>query len=381
MQIKKYTAPTLKEAAIMMKEELGSESIILGSRLIEGDAAAGKRKMFEITVGYDKSENTEPKNRRSDKQEAPGDKSFAGEISLLSDKVYHRSASSDMNKNTADGKAVAARKVDPAADESSILRELNEISDILEHRDVQKNIISVILSQVKQYGKYLHSSNIDSYVISAIESMIPTRNFELHKNKGTKVVAVVGPTGVGKTTCIAKLAVIAKILHNLDVGLISIDTYRLGAIDQLRIFSEVSNIDMLVAYQPEEMPELMKSFKDKDIVFIDTAGRSQKRTDQLENIKEYFAAIDIDETFLVLSSTGSTKNLYDTAENFRIFDYDSFIFTKLDEGIVFGNILNLVTNYNVPVTFLSNGQIIPDDIMSANSEYLSKLIYKVKAEK
>ncbi len=380
MQIKKYNAPTLKEATIMMKEELGSESIILGSRVIEGDIASGKRRMFEITVGYDKTE-TNKSAGSGENGEFQGDKSYASEISQLSEKVYNRTANSK-TQNKAENLKILPKKIgNYPGEESSILNELNMVSELLEHKDVQKNLTSLILNQVKQYGKYLHPTNIDNYVISAIESMIPTRKFELHKNKGTKVVSVVGPTGVGKTTCIAKLAVISKILHNLDVGLISIDTYRLGAIDQLRIFSEVSNIDMLIAYHPEEIPDLMKSFKNKDIIFIDTAGRNQKRADQLENIKKYFAEVKIDETFLVLSSTSSTKNLYDTAEKFKILNYDSFIFTKLDEGIVFGNILNLVAHFNIPITFLSNGQIIPDDIMSANSEYLSKLIYKGKADK
>jgi len=234
------------------------------------------------------------------------------------------------------------------------------------------------MNQLEEYEKFLHPSNIDNYVISGISSLIPTKNLELQKNNKTKVVSVVGPTGVGKTTCIAKLAIIAKLLHNLDVGLISVDTYRLGAIDQLRIFSEVSNIDMLIAYEPEEMPGLLSSFRNKDIVFIDTAGRSQKRNDQLVKTKKYLENIKVDETFLALSSTNSTKNLFDTAEKFKVFNYDSFIFTKIDEGVSFGNILNVVTNFNVPVSFLSNGQVIPDDIISADSEFISKLIYTGK---
>ncbi len=380
MQIKKYSASSLKDATAKMKEELGSEAIILGTRVIEGDITSGRRKMFEITVGFDSAENAvkslQPKKANSQKS-----KSYANELAAISEKVYAKQNSAS-EKNVLPKEKLPERKpISKAVSKPEIDKELNEITDLLELRDVQKNIISLILNQLKQYGKYLHASNIDNYLLSSIESMIPTKTFELHKNKGTKVIAVVGPTGVGKTTCIAKLAVIAKILHNLNVGLISIDTYRLGAIDQLRIFSEVSNIDMLVAYEPEEIPGLMNSLKDKDIIFVDTAGRSQNRNDQLKKTRQYLDGIKIDETFLVMSSTSSTKNLYDTAEKFKIFNYDSFIFTKLDEGIAFGNILNIVSNFNVPVTFLSNGQIIPDDIMSADSEFIAKLILTGKTEK
>lgn len=380
MQIKKYSAPSLKEAAATMKKELGSEAIILGTRVIEGDITSGKRKMFEITVGFDHIE-TVAKTLPVQKVNPKKNNSYANELAVLSEKVYARQGSVTEKTILTKEKLPERKPVSKIVKVPEIEKEMSEIISLLELRDVQKNVISLIVNQLKQYGKYLHASNIDNYLLSSIESMIPTKTFELHKNKGSKVVAVVGPTGVGKTTCIAKLAVIAKILNNLNVGLISIDTYRLGAIDQLRIFSEVSNIDMLVAYEPEEIPGLMESLKGKDIIFVDTAGRSQNRNDQLKKIKQYLDGIRIDETFLVMSSTSSTKNLYDTAEKFKIFNYDSFIFTKLDEGIAFGNILNVVSNFNVPVTFLSNGQIIPDDIMSADPEFISKLILTGKTER
>jgi flagellar biosynthesis protein FlhF len=396
MQIKKFFGPTLKDATVQMKEELGDEAIILGSRLIEDISDLGKRKMFEITAGYDekiKQTFKEPEEEDS----GPG---FADEIALLTKKVYPsgmeiKNRSKALNpplsndRNEHDQKQPLFEGVFPSVNKNlrinenqkNIDQEIKEISDLLIHREISKPLTSVILNHLEQNKKILHESNIDSYVLSSIASMIPTKNFELYKDSKPKVVSVVGPTGVGKTTCIAKLAVIAKILHNLDVGLISIDTYRLGAIDQLRIFSEISNIDMLIAYEPEEMPGLLKSFKNKDLVFIDTAGRSQKNSEHLAKTKMYLDPIKIDETFLVLSATNSTKNLFDTAEKFKSFNYDSFIFTKIDEGVAFGNLLNTVTNFNLPVTFLSNGQVIPDDIISADSEFISNLIFTGKVGK
>jgi len=374
MQIKKYLAPTLKEATLQMKEELGNEAIILGSRAIESELKTGGKKMFEITIGYDPDKVTLRKVAEEPvKNFSKG--SFAEEIAFLSDKVY---ANQNKERKRKPDNLQIGPEEKRTTKEFSIENDKKEIIDTLINREVQRQLISVIMNQLEEYEKFLHPSNIDNYVISGISSLIPTKNLELQKNNKTKVVSVVGPTGVGKTTCIAKLAIIAKLLHNLDVGLISVDTYRLGAIDQLRIFSEVSNIDMLIAYEPEEMPGLLNSFKNKDIVFIDTAGRSQKRNDQLVKTKKYLEDIKIDETFLALSSTSSTKNLFDTAEKFKVFNYGSFIFTKIDEGVSFGNILNVVTNFNVPVSFLSNGQVIPDDIISADSEFISKLIYTGK---
>jgi flagellar biosynthesis protein FlhF len=328
---------------------------------------------------------------------------FAEEIALLTKKVYPATAKQNISSRNVNISTQIPIRIDnkekkkqsfpdilSAVDKDKsrinevqrdIEDEIKDISELLSLREISKPLVSVILNQLEQYKKFLHPSNIDSYVLSSIASMVPTKNFELYKSNKPKVVSVVGPTGVGKTTCIAKLAVIAKILHNLDVGLISVDTYRLGAIDQLRIFSEISDIDMLIAYEPEEMPGLINSFKNKDIIFIDTAGRSQKNSEHLTKTKIYLDTIKIDETFLVLSATNSTKNLFDTAEKFKTFNYDSFIFTKVDEGVAFGNLLNTLTNFNLPVTFLSNGQVIPDDIISADSEFIANLIFTGKIGK
>lgn len=395
MQIKKFFGPTLKDATVQMKKELGSEAIILGSRMIEDVSEFGNRKMFEITVGYDEKIRHEVDETGEELETNP---SYVDEIALLTKKVYPTGkeinnrfkVSAPLPDNPDEGlKKPLSEGIFPAVNKTvklnenrkNIELEIKEISDLLIHREISKPLTSVILNNLEQYKKLLHESNIDSYVVSSIASMIPTKSFELYKDSKPKVVSVVGPTGVGKTTCIAKLAVIAKILHNLDVGLISVDTYRLGAIDQLRIFSEISNIDMLIAYEPDEMQELLKSFKNKDLVFIDTAGRSQKNSEHLAKTKMYLDKIKVDETFLVLSATNSTKNLFDTAEKFKSFNYDSFIFTKIDEGVAFGNLLNTVTNFNLPVTFLSNGQVIPDDIISADSEFIANLIFTGKIGK
>ena len=377
MQIKKFIAPTLKQASLQMKQELGSDAVILGTRVLYGDNAGGSNKMFELTAGVEEEEQVlEFANPKEENEFSHLDNNFSDEIEKLSNKIFINPVSSNSALSKRDLNLPAQRGANGT--EVNIDKELKEIVDTLFNREVQKPIISSILAQLKKYKNFLHPTNIDSYVLSSIASIISTAKFEVSKKGRPKKVALVGPTGVGKTTCIAKLAVISKILHNLDVGLISIDTYRLGALDQLRIFSEISNIEMLVAYEPSDIPKLINSFKKKDIIFIDTAGRSQKNTDQLDKTNEFLTAAKVDDTYLVLSSTGTTKNLYDVAEKFKVFNYNSVIFTKIDEAVTFGNILNIVTNFDVPVSFLSNGQVIPDDIISADSEFIANMVYTGK---
>lgn len=378
MQIKKFVASTLKEATQQMKDELGSEAIILSTRVIPGDSELRASKKFEITAGIESGVDLQKPEKLVRKEKPRGGQNFQEELSKLSDKVYHNSAPKLTELPVKKKQVSPAVKKQAPAKLVSIENELKDIVDTLLMREVKKNIVSAVLSQLKKYKNLLTPDNIDSYVLSSLASMIPTYHFEVQKNNKPKVVSLVGPTGVGKTTCIAKLAVISKILHNLDVGLVSVDTYRLGALDQLRIFSEISNIDMLVAYEPTDIPQIMNSFKNKDIIFIDTAGRSQKNTSHLLKAKEFLSSVNVDEVYLVLSTTSTTKNLFDVAEKFKIFNYNSVLFTKIDEAVAYGNILNFVSSFDVPISFFTNGQVIPDDIIAADPEFTANMIFTGK---
>ncbi|MBU1101669.1 MAG: flagellar biosynthesis protein FlhF [Bacteroidetes bacterium] len=374
MKIKKYVAPTLKEASQQMKKELGEQAIILSTRVIESDDKSGSRRLFEITSGIeDEHIPIMMKNMEKRQKSEAGDPSaFASELQKLAAKVYNEKPNITLDRDKNDS---VNDRLRGSASGDQLKEVLKTVVDTLLENEVQRDIISLVLKQLKENQKFLDMKNVGSYVLSSIGSLIPTVNFEVNDKSKTKIVALVGPTGVGKTTSIAKLAVISKILHNLDIGLISIDTFRLGALDQLRIFSEVSNIEMLVAYEEEEMPKLLNSFKKKDIVFIDTIGRSQNNPESLNKSKKFLDSIDIDEITLVLSATNSTKNLMSVAKKFKIFNYNSLLFTKIDEAVSYGNILNVASSMNVPTMFLTNGQVIPDDIISADPGMMAKLIY------
>ncbi len=366
MQIKKFTAKTLKEAIADMKQEFGDEAIVLGTKIIENYANGIEQKLFEITASVDEEELI-PVSKQQSKNSSV--KSFESEMKNLTEKIYGVSSGIQKVSKT------VSREIKSGNINENIL---NEVREILLDKDVKNKNLNTILTKLSQYGPLVNHSNKEEYIRSIISSMIPTSDFELNNNGKPKVISLVGPTGVGKTTCIAKLAVISKILHNLNIGLISIDTYRLGALDQLKIFSEISNIDFLVAYEPKDITKFMRKFKDKDIVFIDTVGRSQNNTKLLNSINDFLKMTKIDETYLVLNSTSDYKILLDVAEKFKKLNYDGLVFTKLDEAISFGNILNLVTEIKTPIKYLTNGQVIPDDIIAADSEFIANMIYSGK---
>jgi flagellar biosynthesis protein FlhF len=365
MQIKKFKAKTLKEAIAEMKLEFGDEAIVLSTKVIDNFSEGVEQKLFEITAGVDEEESFAivEKSRENAKVQ-----DFQTEMKKLTEKIYGVGSN-----EKAKSKKPQSKKVDPIVD-----NDLLDIKRQLLDKDIKLEIIDTVIEKISQYSPFVDEANKEDYLLSTLGSMIPTSDFELSKQSKPKVISLVGPTGVGKTTCIAKLAVISKILHNLDIGLISIDTYRLGALDQLKIFSEISNIDFLVAYEPGDIPKFMKKFKNKDIVFIDTVGRSQNNKKLLNSINDFLEKVRVDETYLVLNSTSDYKVMLDVAEKFKVLNYDALVFSKLDEAISYGNILNLVNEINTPIKYLTNGQVIPDDIIAADSEFIANMVYTGK---
>lgn len=375
MQIKKYRASSLKEATQIMKDELGAEAMILGTRVVANENDK-RTKLYEITAGVDKSELAPETKVQVVKANLSKKISFADEMKNMTAKVYQQNQNQEHIINKAYGlQSDTEKKVEVPKSEPMVDNRMKEIIKNLTDREVQKSVVLSIMEQLKKYKNFLSKDNLENYVQTCLGSLILTKTLDLNSKNQNKVIALVGPTGVGKTTTIAKLALIAKIIHKLDVGLISIDTYRLGAIDQLKSFADVSHTDFLVAYEPNEMPALMKKFSKKDIVFIDTVGRNHKNETQLKSNLDFLSSIKVDETFLVLSATSSTRNLLDIAKKFKIFNYSAFILSKIDEAVVHGNMINLSSKTGNPIAFLTNGQTIPDDIISADKDYIANLIY------
>ena len=369
MHIKKFSAPSLKEATLLMKTELGKDAVILGTRII-ADEKNNRKKLYEITAGMDNFEFDGSSKNKAAKKNIYTSASISDEVNNIRNKVYNHAQKkientygvSELDKNPV--------KTAPV----SIDSKLRLLVKTLTEKEIQKSVILSLIEQLKKFKSFLTEDNIENYLLNCMAALTHTRSFNLTERKKGKTVALVGPTGVGKTTTIAKLALIAKIIHKLDVGLISIDTYRLGAVDQLRSFADISHIDFLVAYEPEEMPGLIKKFSKKDIIFIDTVGRNQNNTNQLKSNLDFLSVINVDETYLVLSATSSSRTLIEASKKFKMFNYNSFIISKVDEAVVHGNILNLSSKTGTPVTFLTHGQTIPDDIIAADKDSIANLI-------
>jgi flagellar biosynthesis protein FlhF len=189
-----------------------------------------------------------------------------------------------------------------------------------------------------------------------------------------RTIALIGPTGVGKTTTIAKLAATFKLKQKKKVGLVTLDTYRIAAVDQLRTYADIIGVPLHVAVTEDELRSALKSLSHCDVILIDTAGRSQKDDPKLAQLKSFIDAADPHEVHLVLSSTCTQNVLLDTAERFSAIRADRIIFTKLDEAVSFGVLLNVARRVNKRLSYITTGQEVPHQIEPGRADRLAELV-------
>jgi flagellar biosynthesis protein FlhF len=185
------------------------------------------------------------------------------------------------------------------------------------------------------------------------------------------VLLFVGPTGAGKTTTLAKLAGMLKFKENLDVALINTDTYRIGAMEQIKIYSEIMDIPLVTAYSPEELQESLRALEDKDVVLIDTAGKSIRDEDARNDLSQIIEAAGADEVFLVLSVATGHKACREIISSYSFLPDYKLIITKLDEVGSWGNVLNIADFSQKSLSYVTMGQNVPDDICKADVQSLA----------
>ncbi|HVW01227.1 MAG TPA: flagellar biosynthesis protein FlhF, partial [Planctomycetaceae bacterium] len=180
-----------------------------------------------------------------------------------------------------------------------------------------------------------------------------------------RVVALVGPTGVGKTTTLAKLAANFRLRDGIRMGLVTVDTYRIAAVEQLRTYAEIIDLPMKVVTSPQEMSRALDELMGLDLVLIDTAGRSPHDEPRIQELKALLAAARVDEVHLVLSMGASAKQLESTIDRFADAGVTSLVLTKLDEASGMGPLLSVARRSSLPISYITTGQNVPDDIEPA----------------
>ncbi|MFG6382633.1 MAG: DEAD/DEAH box helicase family protein, partial [Lachnospiraceae bacterium] len=195
--------------------------------------------------------------------------------------------------------------------------------------------------------------------------------------KKPKVVFFIGPTGVGKTTTIAKIASRFKVEKGKKVALFTADTYRIAAAEQLRTYANILDTPLNIIYSPQELKEELKKLEDYDLVLVDTSGFSHKNEEQRDETKELINKVPKEyekEVYLVLSATTKYRDLIEIANMYKEHFQFRMIFTKLDETSCLGNILNMKLYTGADLSYLTSGQNVPDDIELFNTQKIVKLL-------
>ncbi len=243
--------------------------------------------------------------------------------------------------------------------------------------DVEDEIARELIAKLQRHasaGQLAETASTTALLAALIEREIRCAE-PLTPQRGARQIAMlVGPTGVGKTTTIAKLAGRLAMSDGLRVGLITVDTYRVAAVDQLRTYAEIIDLPVQVVSNPEQLSTALDQFADFDLVLIDTAGRSPQDERRLEELKQLVDAAAPDHVYLVLSLASGAKSLHAAAERFAAVRPTSLVLTKLDEAAGCGALLSATRDIALPVTYLTAGQEVPRDIEPANPCRMARLI-------
>ena len=411
MKVKRFIGRSLKEATENMRKDLGEDAIILNSRKVAKGSSLNPlaKETYEITAAIDEAAS-------------PRHNSYARRTAAESFEEFVRGARVDQNDDdpVESLKKVAERfqqRSRPEREHGGAIKraaESAEMDDLKHDMQDMKGVLRDIAEQLKYSrmpvlpeslkkayatlvehevdeqlaadlvqsvyarlsGEQLANRQItDASLLSAMASIVKMVEQSKSRRKNTRVIVLVGPTGVGKTTTIAKLAAINKLIHRLDVALVSADTYRIGAIEQLRTFATIAEMPMEVAYQPSEIASALRKFRDKDMVFIDTVGRSQRSRKELNDLAKFVNAANPDEIHLVLNASTSLKTSCDVIEQFKAVKPDRLLFSKLDEAATLGPLLTILNRHHMPVSYLTTGQAVHDDIIAVDPTQFARMVY------
>jgi flagellar biosynthesis protein FlhF len=359
---KTYRADTMKEALAQVRRDLGGRAVIVGTREVRKRRVfgLGTRELIEVTARTGDSFELSPKLSPGAETTGALHAEVGEQLSRLHAMVEKLSRQGRLDHLLPDlpGELVPTYSALLEADVPEVLaRRLGRhVAEHLEPEAVRR--LEAVRDALRE----------------AVESSLPIAP-PIPAVRGTRrLVALVGPTGVGKTTTVAKLAANFKLVHGLQPGLVTVDTYRIAAVEQLRTYAEIIDLPLAVATAPNEMRQAIDKLGNVDLVLIDTAGRSPRDEVKIRELAEFLAEARPDEVHLVLSAVAGERSLRAAVERFAIARADRLILTKLDEADGLGGVLAVIGQADRPVSYLTTGQAVPDDIEPADRRRLARLI-------
>lgn len=396
MIIKKFQGKTEAEATALAKKELGENAVIMHVRTVKrkGLARLFKKPYVEVSAALEEEADTSIAKM----------KEAVSEIAKTINKdegayTPSKKTESYVNKEKESQPQVTKQQTANSDNNVNIEEKLDSLHNLL----LEKQLIAENKPEIKEadadarstdFFKLIYNTLIDNEVDEKYVNDIIDEAVKIYKpncqidyilaniyqrmvlkfgnvslieegNSNPKVLFFIGPTGVGKTTTIAKLASKLKVTQRKKIALLTTDTYRIAAADQLRTYANILEVPFKVIYSPEELVMAIKDFADCEYILIDTAGHSHNNESQKNGTKQFLSCVSDDydkQTYLVLSATTKYRDLLSVCETYAAFTDFSLIFTKLDETVALGNLYNIKLRTGADMSYITVGQDVPDDI-------------------
>lgn len=417
MIIKKFVGKTEEEAVEAAKKELGSTIVIMNVKQVKAKGILGlfRSKQMEVTVALEEEREITPRARQNKppisqinetvqvgENSSPERTTASPQEGIRLQSINSRNIEQKLDslqtllESQIKNKEVAGRVDEKNAAEVEKNRNITvqsteenkEAADETEPSENEKFIRllynTMVENEVEEKYARQMLEDIDKtikpntpldYILANIYQKMVLKFGKAEKiqpsDKGAKVVLFIGPTGVGKTTTIAKIAGRYVVEEKKKVVLLTADTYRIAAVEQLRTYANIMEVPFRVIYTTEELQLALNDFKESDYIFIDTAGHSHRNAKQLEDMKGFTNILKETcayQAFLVLSATTKYSDLVKISENYKAVSDYQLIFTKLDETMKTGNLLNIKLHTDTPIAYITYGQNVPDDIEVFNPQ-------------
>ncbi len=400
MKIKRYSAKTEYEAMQQIRKELGDGAYILHTKKVKpkGVFSFFKKTTVEVMVGIEEASDKSEKDEeirllRKDNEETKlALEKIHETLNLIAGELENAKSEINESKKEFEGLKEDMVREEPARKEPEkeiqieAKQPLNEpqkgYKDLeIYSRMIGKGVFEELAFKISEaVGNQL--DNLDaSYEETKKLAKVAVKDilgmpYKISKNSADrKVFFFIGPTGVGKTTTIAKIAARLSLLEGRNVALVTSDTFRIAAVDQLKTYSNIMNVPVSVVYKPIELEEVLDKYKDKDFVFVDTAGKNHKDEGLKDYIQSYIDVESTAEIFLLISLTTSQLDIKSIVDSYSFLHDYKLIFTKLDESASPGNILNVKYSTGKSTSFITNGQSVPDDIITADPDEIVDMIF------
>ncbi|MFI4873891.1 MAG: flagellar biosynthesis protein FlhF [Blastopirellula sp. JB062] len=389
MDIRTFRAKTMPEALELIRKELGPDAAVLHTRMAPRRGLAGLLGGRELELAASASV---PVKSRFEFQPPSADDTTATEPAFDAPRFATEPQAATLEldgAHAADVENHSQRLADGLVDDQgeSILDALANyaggsirtyspvvarLHGELLSAEVAPQIAADLATQLESTAADAQERDLRQTLHQRIAESFRTGGDLEDSQRGPLRIALVGPTGVGKTTTIAKLAARAKFTQKLRVGLITVDTYRIAAVDQLRAYAEIMDLPMQIVSTPTEMRDAVDRLAGCDRIFIDTAGRSPRDAVQLQQLQSVLRAAETDVRYLLLSATTGNRSLQEAERRFAAIEPTALISTKLDEVETLGATFNLMNRTTLPISYVTHGQDVPHSIAVASADELAK---------